>query len=282
MKHIFITDLDGTLLNSHSHVSPRSAEIISDLSRHGALISVATARTPATVEPLLHDTLTTPPAIVMTGAAIWDRTSQSFIHPRYISPDNASRIIGICASHGINPFSYTLHSSGIIHTYFHGKPNNKEQKFIDERSHLKLKRIHIMPRRNGDLPPAYPNTVLIFSLGPIERIYSLADELRQSGLCAVSSYPDIFNRQLAYIEIFAPGVDKASAVERLKQHVGADRLTVFGDNLNDIPMMKIADTAVAVENALPEVKEVADVVIASNNDDAVAHYISEQFAKHVQ
>ena len=73
MKKLFITDLDGTLLNSESQVSHRSAKIISDLSQHGTLITVATARTPATVERLLQNTLTTPPAIVMTGASLWDR-----------------------------------------------------------------------------------------------------------------------------------------------------------------------------------------------------------------
>ncbi|MDE5554439.1 MAG: HAD hydrolase family protein, partial [Muribaculaceae bacterium] len=65
--------MDGTLLGGDSMVSSETAAIISDLTRRGALITVATARTPATVVPLLADTLTTPPAIVMTGAAMWLR-----------------------------------------------------------------------------------------------------------------------------------------------------------------------------------------------------------------
>ena len=69
-KQLFVTDMDGTLLGADSRVSRRSARIITDLSRRGALITVATARTPGTVEPLLADTLTLPPAVVMTGAAM--------------------------------------------------------------------------------------------------------------------------------------------------------------------------------------------------------------------
>lgn len=275
MKHLFITDLDGTLLNSHSLISQHSAEIISGLSHKGALISIATARTPGTVEPLLQNTFTTPPAVVMTGAAIWDRASQTYIHPQFIDPDSVARINATCLKHGLNPFTYTIQPSGIIHTYFHGQPDNKERRFIDERSHLKLKRIHIIPRKPGKALPVYPNTVLIFSLGQTAQVYGIADELRQNTLCSVSSYPDIFNHHQAYIEIFAPEVNKASAVRQLKEFIGADRMTVFGDNLNDIPMMKIADTAVAVENALPQVKEIADIIIGSNNDDAVARYILE-------
>lgn len=81
-KHLFVTDLDGTLLNADSKVSQESAEIISSLSREGALITVATARTPATVEPLLCETATSIPAIVMTGAAMWDRKEKRYIGPR--------------------------------------------------------------------------------------------------------------------------------------------------------------------------------------------------------
>jgi hydroxymethylpyrimidine pyrophosphatase-like HAD family hydrolase len=59
----------------------------------------------------------------------------------------------------------------------------------------------------------------------------------------------------------------------MKARVKAERLVVYGDNLNDLPMMKVADVAVAVENALPEVKAAADVVIGANSDDSVAKHI---------
>lgn len=282
MKQLFVTDLDGTLLNRESKVSDRSAAIITRLSRQGALISVATARTPATVEPLLNHTLTTPPAVVMTGAALWDRASQRFIEPRFIARESAETIAEACMRHGITPFIYTIQPSGIIHAYYNGTPDKKEQKFIDERNHLKLKRMIVNTRPQRDDRTVYPDTILIFALGPGKNINPLAEELRESGICSVSSYPDIFNPEISYIEIFAPGVDKASAVARLKEMTGAERLTVFGDNLNDLPMMAVADVAVAVENALPQVKAAADVVIGSNSDDAVARYISEQFAQHIK
>ncbi len=52
-RRLFVTDLDGTLLNRDSRVSDESARIISMLSRRGVMITVATARTPATVDTLL-------------------------------------------------------------------------------------------------------------------------------------------------------------------------------------------------------------------------------------
>jgi hydroxymethylpyrimidine pyrophosphatase-like HAD family hydrolase len=55
--------------------------------------------------------------------------------------------------------------------------------------------------------------------------------------------------------------------------MGAERLVVFGDNRNDIPMMQIADLAVAPENAVDEVKAIADVVIEPNYMNSVAKFI---------
>lgn len=272
MKQLFITDLDGTLLNPESRVSERSAAIISSLSRQGVLITVATARTPATVEPLFQHTFTTPPAIVLTGAAMWDRTEHRYIEPRYFLPTEADEILELCRECGLSPFRYTIGHDNIIHSYYKGTPSIKEQKFIDERSHLGLKRIHINEPYNA---AAAAGTILIFALGPADTIYKAAECLRQRGGCSVSDYPDIFNSSVAYLEIFAPGVSKADAARRLREHTGADRLTVFGDNLNDLPMMAVADVAVAVANALPQVKEAADVVIESNATDAVARYIAE-------
>lgn len=280
MKHLFVSDMDGTLLNPESRISARTASIVTELSRRGVLFTVATARTPATVEPLLSATLTLPPTIVMTGAAMWDRRRQSYINPHFMEPATAACITEACAAHGIRPFSYTLDGSGIIRTYYNGRTSRREQKFIDERAHLPLKRFEINP--TGDAAMSYPDTVLIFALGLPDSIYPLADELRATGLCSVSSYPDIFNSDVAFLEVFAPGVSKASAVTDLKKMTGADRLTVFGDNLNDLPMMAVADVAVAVGNAFPEVKAAADIVIGSNRDDVVALYISEELAQHIE
>ena len=81
---------------------------------------------------------------------------------------------------------------------------------------------------------------------------------------------DIFNQEVAYMEVFAVGVSKAAAIRRLAGRIGADRVTVYGDNLNDLPMFAVADEAVAVANAMPGVGEKADRRIGANYEDAVA------------
>ena len=109
-------------------------------------------------------------------------------------------------------------------------------------------------------------------------VEKLTVELNGATACAAAWYPDVFLRDTGLIDIYAPGVSKASAVKALAAETGADEIVVFGDNLNDLPMMAVADVAVATENALPEVKDRADVVIGRNTDDAVARWIEAREA----
>lgn len=276
-RTLYVTDMDGTLLDDNSRVSPESAEIITDLTRRGALITVATARTPATVNPLLAHTVTSLPAIVMTGATLWDRNTMRYIDTRFISPETSRLIRAAADRHGVNPFIYTFDDKGILTVYHNGERSIHDDKFINERMNLPLKRFHI--DEPAGMNQSIPNTVLFFAMGPCQRINALADDLRRSIDCSVSNYVDIFGKDVGIIEIFAPEVSKANAVKRLARDINADRIVVFGDNLNDLPMMRIADLSVAVDNALPEVKNAASTVIGPNTSHSVARFIAEDFER---
>ncbi|MCM1504897.1 MAG: HAD family hydrolase [Muribaculum sp.] len=278
MTTLYVSDMDGTLLNDNSRVSDVSAGIISGLSREGALITVATARTPATVEPLLSDTYTSIPAIVMTGASFWNRADQSYLETRFIQPATAERIRGIAREHGVHPFVYTLGDDGVLNVYKDSPLTELDRTFIDERRGLKLKRFLI------DSPDASAlsdkRTMLMFASGPKNVISETAADLREKVDCSPGNYLDIFDPAIGYLDVYASGINKAEAVRRLAAKVGAERVVVFGDNLNDIPMMKAADVAVAVENALPEVKEAAHRVIGLNTDDSVARFIEADYRQN--
>ena len=266
-KTVYISDLDGTLLNSHSEVSEESAMILSSLADRGVMFTAATARTPATVQPLLKECHVRIPAVVMTGAALWDFNAQRYIHPVLIEPEEYSRIISTFREVGYIPFVYELPEDDIMQVYHTPQLNKAEAEFYEQRKHLPLKKFHL----NG-IPEQANRAILIFGTGPKELIHSIAGRLKEDCQCSVSAYPDIFDPETALIEVFAPGVNKAAAIRRLAEHIGAERIVVFGDNLNDLPMMRVADLSVAVANALPDVRSEATLVIGSNNANAVARF----------
>lgn len=274
MKTLFVTDLDGTLLGSDSRVSEKSREIITDLTRRGGLVTVATARTPATVEPLLAGTETAVPAVVMTGASLWDRRWRCFVDPVLFGQDSVGPVSECFLGHGVYPFIYSVTDDNRLTVYRGEAPLSRtEENFCSERRGLALKRFVFS--RPGGYGGAFPGAILLLGISAIERIEALADALRGRGGLSVSAYADIFNPKVGYIEVFAAGVSKAEAVMRLKRETGADRLVVYGDNLNDLTMFEVADEAVAVANARPEVKERAARVIGPNTADAVARDMAE-------
>lgn len=174
----------------------------------------------------------------------------------------------------VHPFVYIQAPDGATLDVYHAAPelNKAERSFYEERMRLPLKRFHLAT----PAPPAVlTRGMLFYAMGPAEGICRAAEALRARSECSICCYPDIFNPEVYNLEIFPPGVTKAAAVSALKQRMGADRLVVFGDNLNDLPMFEVADVAVAVGNALPEVKEAATLVIEPNFTDSVARFIAE-------
>lgn len=280
---LYITDLDGTLLGHDSRVSEESARIITDLSRRGALITIATARTPATVEPLLHDTLTTIPAIVLTGASMWDRSRHVYINPSTIPTDAAGLLEATFLRHGINPFVYNLNPDGTMQVLHVPAMTPDEAHFYEERKALELKKFifHNGPFCiHSDKPCesiATSKTILMLGIGDTPTVNRLADTLRQDTRYSVSAYPDIFDSARSYIEVFRTGISKAAAVLRLKDMLKADCVVVYGDHINDLPMFAVADESVAVANAHPSVRAAATRTIGPNTLPSVALDIATHF-----
>lgn len=271
---LYVSDMDGTLLGSDSLVSATSAAMLTDLARRGVLFTVATARTPATVVPLLTDTATLAEPIVMTGAALWNRADDRMEDVRTIPSDHVARVLNLFSEASLHPFVYTMNSDGRRLDVYHGaiRLSKAEESFYLQRSKLKLKTFHLGHQLPAD---SFRRVILFYALGPATTVNPIARELRASIDLAVSCYPDIFNPQLSHLEILVQGVSKAEAIRRVAERHGADRIVVFGDNLNDLPMFGIADIAVAVENAQPEVKAAADLIIGPNYTDAVPAAIDQ-------
>lgn len=274
-RTLYVSDLDGTLLGADSQVSETSRRILADLSADGAMITVATARTPATVGPLLQGCGMHVPAVVMTGAAMW-HPDAGYSDVHYMAPADVDMALNACTACGIHPFVYTMGTDGVLDVYHEGAEplNRAEQSFYDQRRHLHLKRFHLRHKLPED---ARGRTILLCALGELTAADAAARELRSLTACAVQSYPDAIDRSMGILEVFAPGVSKAEAIARLRQHTGAERVVAFGDNLNDLPMLAAADEAIAVGNALPAVCTAASRVIGPNTSDAVARYIAEDF-----
>lgn len=273
---LYVSDMDGTLLNSQSVISPATAATLRRVIGQGALFTVATARTPATVVPLLSGVGVELPYIVMTGAAMWNNTTRGYECVRTIAPATVCRICDIFERHGMHPLIYRRHGS-FIEVHHTGGYSRQEQQFVAERQNLELKRF--LPD-DPDYRHSPDDAMLIFSMQDYERLRAVRDEVAASSLCSVMFYHDIFEPSAGILELYDAGTSKSAAIATLASRLGADRVVVFGDNRNDIDMMQHATHSVAVSGAVPEAKAAASEIIGSNDDDSVARWIENDFLGH--
>lgn len=270
---LYVSDLDGTLLDPHGHITDRSARMLNEAIERGTLFTVATARTPATVISLLRDVRMKLPGVVMTGAALYHFAEKKFSRVCCFPAGTVEQMILIYRRYNVATFIYTIKDDR-LDVYHIGELNQYEKCFIAERSNTPIKKFHVPANGESVLPERFDNSILLFSVQPWNKAFALYNEIKDSHLpCTPLCYHDAFGPDWGELEMFGPQTSKAAAVEAIASETGASRIVAFGDNVNDMPLFELADTGVAVSNAIEELKAMASEVIDSNEQDAVATYI---------
>ena len=273
-RTLYVSDMDGTLLGEDSRLSPATvAKLNRIIGELGGLFTVATARTPATVVPLMQDVHARLPFIVIGGSAMWNPVTGSFEHTRGIDNPTIEAVADVFDHHGAYTFIYRRHGQDMLYTHHYGPLSPQEERFVAERQHLPLKRFFL---NDPNYRHSDDEALLIFSMNRFAVLDAIASDLRHRvPSCSVMVYHDIFDPNEGYLEIFTAGTSKAAAIRQLASELGVTRVVVFGDNRNDMAMMQAADYSVAVENAFPEVKAIASEVIGPNTADSVPHWIEQ-------
>ena len=271
VRTLYVSDLDGTLLDDNSKLSAVTVATLNRIVEElGGLFTVATARTPATVVPLMQEVHARLPFIVIGGSAMWNPVTGTYEHTRGIDDMTVNAVADVFGRHGAHPFIYRRHGS-MLHAHHYGPMSPQEERFVEERRHLPLKKFIL---DDCDYLHSDDEALLIFSLNKYAVLKAIANDLKATvPTCSVMLYHDIFDESEGYLEIFTAGTSKAHAISELAREVGAGRVVVFGDNRNDIAMMQAADHSVAGGNAFPEVKAAASEVIGPNTADSVARWI---------
>jgi hypothetical protein len=109
-------------------------------------------------------------------------------------------------------------------------------------------------------------------LAPLERLFAE----RFPGAFYMSFFGNLYAPGWWWLTMHPALGTKANAVAQVAARAGVDmgNVTVFGDQVNDIPMFDVAGHAVAVENAVPELKPHADEIIGPNTEDSVVRWLA--------
>lgn len=275
-RTLYISDLDGTLLNDSSRISDETRRLINAAIANGALFSIATARTPATVSGLLKGMDIRLPMVVMTGAALWDMKTNRYSDVRFHTPETARRLIEIYRDAGLPTFIYALGEDQIIHIYHLGIMDDLARRFMEERNSNPFKTFHVNERGESETLPPLDRILLFLTMQPTEPAKEVYERIRKVEDCRPIFYHDMYGDEIAELEVFAADASKAIGVAEIARQAGADHIVAFGDNVNDIPMLSAVDHGVAVGNAVDEVIRIASEVIGPNTEDSVARYVFDK------
>lgn len=270
MRTLYITDLDGTLLNSKAELTERSADIISSLIKKGVMFSVATARTKATVLDMFQNVDLNMPIALMNGVSVYDTAKGITAINHSIDKSIAAEILKIYAHHGKHPMLY-FSKENYLEIVYTEVDNIHQQEYITDRNNRRLKKFKKVNEYNLGVDDELLYIVSFDKPCELQPIY---DEIKELDGVVSCFYSDNYT-DCNFLETMNGSISKGTALSEIKKLTGADRIIAFGDNLNDIPLFLAADEAYAVSNAHAELKKIANGVIGSNDEDAVAEFIAK-------
>ncbi len=269
MKNIYITDLDHTFLRSDLSVSDYTKKIWNSYEKD-SILSIATARTYKKTMQFMQGVSINAPMILLDGALI-ATADKKIIDTKFISKAVADEIIDEGAKLGIYPFLLSLVDQQLNEAFIYSTTLNNYQTEILKRyandDHTQaFKNLRAM-EDNFKVVYMADEDILVELKQRIEKIFG--DELKY--ILAPEAYMGCY-----FLTILHKDADKAHGIASVSESAEFDlsRLSVFGDNLNDIGMFNLANISVAVANAHNDVKQMAKVVLPHTNDeDGVAQYL---------
>ena len=264
-------DLDGTLLDDDKHLPAENLAALQAAKEAGILLVPATGR----ILKALPEELLSPGLfryfIFANGAEVYDLEEQKALHRARISPDLAVRL---CEYMDRLPVLYDCYRGerGYMTAWMYEAAPD----FFETEPHiLKLVKSLRLP-----VPELKENILAVNE--PLEKLQMFfrpenMDERERQ----LQEIPERFPELIASsslrnnIEINSAHAGKGNALRRLCDALGIDcrESVAFGDGLNDADMLRAAGRGCAMENAVPSLKESADVIVESNNDAGVGREI---------
>lgn len=274
-NRLYLSDLDGTLLNSAGEVSERTRQGLKDLLAAGLAFSVASARSYFSIRNLFGDLAFPLPIIEFNGAFLTDYATGRHLEVYSLGQELGEEVFDRVLAAGLRPFvcSYDgtedcLHYDELI--------NEGMAWYEQRRRKAGDPRLRCTHRLRDTLSEQVVSLTVMAPDAP--RVQALRDELaeRYGEQLQLFCYENEYSPGNWWLTIHHAAASKHIAMKRLQEkYAPGSELVAFGDNVNDLLMLRHADVAVAVANAVPAVKAEARHVIGANDEDSVVQYLEQ-------
>lgn len=262
-------DMDGTLLNSHKRVTPRTAQALSELAARGVPIAFCTGRNVAELRPYLDELSFIRYGVLVSGALVRDFASNEAIVSYPHDLNVALKLIEMGER-----------EDAMVHVLTTG------DSFIAKRDMGRLEDVGMGVYRPlyetcavhvddlADAVKAYEGEVLKVNL------YHLSTESRERSRRRLEGMRiTVSTAETTSLECSPLGISKARGLAALCEHVGCtlEDVVMVGDADNDLEVLRSVGMPVAMGNAVPEVVRVAKLQVADCDHDGIAEVVERLF-----
>ncbi len=260
MYKLIAIDIDDTLITDDKQITPGTADAIRRAVDRGVHVTLATGRMFASAQAIAKQLQLNVPIITYQGSLIKTALDEQVIYERHVPQEIAAALFDYCDQHDLHIQAY--HNDQL----FAKKIN---QKLLDYCA-------------NSDVPytiepdlkklSSLPQTKLIIIDDP-----EVLDELKPKFEAQFGDRVHITKSKPNFLEFIHPEGTKGHALKVLAEQLGCplESVIAIGDSWNDREMLEAAGLGIAMGNAVPALKELADYITLSNNEEGVKHAIEK-------
>lgn len=263
---VLALDLDGTLTNSEKVITPKTKEALMRAQEAGTIVVLATGRPTCGVAPLGEELQLERFGgylLSYNGGCMISCADGTVIAQQTLPSDLVPAIAAFAKREQVNLITYE--GNDIITE----NPNCPYTEIEARVNGMKIRKV---------------DSFVDYVKFPIPKCLMLAEgtileSVEKRALEAFSQRLNIYRSEPFFLEIMPQHIDKAHSLGKLLKHLGLHRgqLVACGDGFNDASMIEYAGLGVAMGNAQPAVKVLADVVAGSNDEDGLVPIIEQYF-----
>lgn len=261
--HIIALDLDGTLLKDDKTISNRAKQTLQKAREKGHHVVISTGRPYRSSHMYYKELGLNSPIVNFNGSYVHHPLDSNFeIHHSVLDLSIAKEIVHSCKEIGMK----NMFAEGIDHVYAHQTDNLFNEVFNVEAAHF----------FEGDLLETLqedPTCLLIDSTE--DKVEAIRNHL-------TNIHADVIEHRRwgvpwNLIEIIKSGTSKATGLQKIASYYGIpkERIIAFGDEDNDFEMIEYAGHGIAMGNAIPQLKALANDITLTNEEDGVADYLEK-------
>lgn len=259
---LVFSDIDGTLLTNDHVVGDLTCHEIKRIISAGIPFIPVSARMPEAIKKIMNDISVESPIVSYNGALIQDESGKIISS----SPMSVDTAVDICnyVEKNMPSTTWNVYSG---HEWFSQKSNDRSKVDLEE-SIVKVKSIDSTISDIKNLNSVHK----LLLMGSVEQITYQEEKLKK-----IFPQLSISKSSPAFMEIMSKGVGKDFAVKFLAKYykVATEDTMAFGDNFNDLEMLKAVGIGYVMENAPEKMKEEIQNIAPSNNDDGIGQILQK-------